>query len=662
MITRALDNYTLSVTLSDPGAAISGTKQLTATATGAADGLQSVAIQQRAVGAPTWTDVCTSATSPKQCPLVTTSYPDGPRELRAIAVDNSGVTAQSAIRSPNIDNSAPAATPSVPLTGSGTVTLGADVQDTGSGIAWVAWEANYQGQWYEFCKDFSAPYECSGNSAQVADGTYQIRIRVLNNAGVETVSSGSPITIDNTAPSGSDIQAGNAGGGTGGQFENGDWVRLTWTEPIKPASVLAGWDGTSTAVRVKVTDVPGGDQMDFYEPTGHHADQSGRDRGRSQARRRLRLGERRLRRDHGPQRELDHGHARQPGRHGRAAHRPGRDDDLEVVDERHRRLQPSEQRQPRDRVRRGGRGLLMRTFATIVATLAMSLAAIGLAVAAPGDPASASLRRASGAVGISNSRAGDHILAAGNMRPGEGVSGTVTIGNDGDVAGRFKVAATPPQDTPGAFGGLLSERVELTLSDVTGATPVVIFTGHPADFAEYDVGTFGPGEEREFRFTMTLPQAAGNAYQGSALSLGFVWTAGTVTPTPTATPTAEAEAEGDAHTGSHADADAGHAQHRGRARPAQRQALRQARQAQAQAARAGRDEDRLRVGRGEPQDQAPEGLQGPQAGQPSRPAQEDEDHAHRAPVQRQDVQGEPHLPRLPLSRPGRAVPFAKRLG
>jgi hypothetical protein len=227
-----------------------------------------VTIQHRAVGATTWTDLCTGATSPQQCNLVTTGYADGPRELRAVARDNSGATAQTAVFAPTIDNSPPAGTPSIPPSGSGQVTMTATADDSGSGIAWVAFEALYQGTWYEFCRDTSAPFTCSGDSAQVADGSYQIRIRIRNNAGVETVGDPFPITIDNTAPSGSDVQAGNVGGGTAGRLESGDWVRLTWTEPILPSSVLAGWDGTSTAVRVKVTDVPGGDQMDVYDPTG----------------------------------------------------------------------------------------------------------------------------------------------------------------------------------------------------------------------------------------------------------------------------------------------------------------------------------------------------------------------------------------------------------
>ena len=171
----------------------------------------------------------------------------------------------------------------------------------------------------------------------------------------------------------------------------------------------------------------------------------------------------------------------------------------------------------------------MRTLATLVTSLAMALAAIGLAVAAPGrghDPASASLSAASGAVGISNSLAGAAVLSGGDLRPGDSVEGTVTIGNDGDVAGRFVLAAPDVVDTPGPGGGALSGRVVLTVADLTGGTQ--LFSGLPADLAESDVGTLEPGEEHEFRFTLSWPSApAGdNLYQGSALSLGFEWQAG----------------------------------------------------------------------------------------------------------------------------------------
>jgi hypothetical protein len=198
----------------------------------------------------------------------------------------------------------------------------------------------------------------------------------------------------------------------------------------------------------------------------------------------------------------------------------------------------------------------MRAAASIASSLVMALAAIGLAVAAPGRDraaALASLTDVTGRVSIANSRETESILSAAGMRPGESVSGTVTVGNDGDVAGRFTLAAGDVEDVPGPNGGVLSERVVLEVDDVTDpGSPRVVFAGHPAEFGEYDIGTLAPGDERSFVFAARLPDgglppssvAGDNLFQQASLSIGFEWAAGvvtsvtpTTTPTPTPTPT-----------------------------------------------------------------------------------------------------------------------------
>jgi chitinase len=263
---RAVDNYTLSVTLTDPGP-MAGSESLTATAANPSGSLQSLAIQHRAPGAATWIDVCTGATTPRTCALDTTTLPTGDRELRAVARDTSNHVAQTVAITRTVDNTPPTATPDIPPSGSGTVSMTATAQDDGSGIAYVAFEALYMGTWYEFCRDTSSPFTCSGDSATVADGTYSIRVVVENGAGVKTIGTPYPITIDNTAPSGTDVQAGN-GSATAGRLGSGDWIRLTWSEPIAPATVLGGWTGSSQPIRVKVKDAAGVDTMDFYDSTG----------------------------------------------------------------------------------------------------------------------------------------------------------------------------------------------------------------------------------------------------------------------------------------------------------------------------------------------------------------------------------------------------------
>ncbi len=56
--------------------------------------------------------------------------------------------------------------------------------------------------------------------------------------------------VDNTAPSATDIQTTNVGGGTSGRPETGDTVIYTFSEPMDPTTIKANWDGTSTAVTV----------------------------------------------------------------------------------------------------------------------------------------------------------------------------------------------------------------------------------------------------------------------------------------------------------------------------------------------------------------------------------------------------------------------------
>jgi hypothetical protein len=239
---------------------------LTATASGAVPALQGVKIQQRAAGVSTWTDVCGfSATSPRTCSFDTTAFAEGNRDLRAVATDTGNHTAQTAAITRMIDNSPPTATPNIPPTGSGTVTMSATADDTGSGIAYVAWEAYYMGVWYEFCRDTTAPYTCSGDSATVADGTYQTHIVVMNNAGVKTTSASQNIIIDNHTPTGVDVQTGNGSGMTVGRIQSTDWIQLTWSEPIDPASVVSGWNGSSRAIKVRLIEAGANDTMDFYD-------------------------------------------------------------------------------------------------------------------------------------------------------------------------------------------------------------------------------------------------------------------------------------------------------------------------------------------------------------------------------------------------------------
>jgi hypothetical protein len=61
-------------------------------------------------------------------------------------------------------------------------------------------------------------------------------------------------TLDGIAPTAVDIQTTNVGGGTNGLAELGDKIVYTYSEPIEPESILAGWTGASTNVVVRLVD------------------------------------------------------------------------------------------------------------------------------------------------------------------------------------------------------------------------------------------------------------------------------------------------------------------------------------------------------------------------------------------------------------------------
>jgi hypothetical protein len=72
------------------------------------------------------------------------------------------------------------------------------------------------------------------------------------------------LTVDNTAPTASDVQATNVGGGTAGLPEAGDTLTYSFSEPIEPASILTGWSGAAQNVTIHLTNVANADTMTIF--------------------------------------------------------------------------------------------------------------------------------------------------------------------------------------------------------------------------------------------------------------------------------------------------------------------------------------------------------------------------------------------------------------
>lgn len=62
------------------------------------------------------------------------------------------------------------------------------------------------------------------------------------------------VTVDNTAPTATDVQPNNGGGGTTGRPNIADTIVYTFSETIDPETVSVGWTGTSRNVVVRITD------------------------------------------------------------------------------------------------------------------------------------------------------------------------------------------------------------------------------------------------------------------------------------------------------------------------------------------------------------------------------------------------------------------------
>jgi hypothetical protein len=183
------------------------------------------------------------------------------------------------------------------------------------------------------------------------------------------------------------------------------------------------------------------------------------------------------------------------------------------------------------------------SIATLVATLALALGALGLAVASPGHPRTEATFSASGALGLTSSRDGETLFAANQMRPGQAVSGTLRVTNTGDAPEILAVRTSGLDERAGIGGGLLSGRLALIISDVSGdGAPVQLWSGRPRELTEARLATLARGEARDLVVTAALAAAgATNAYQGASVSLGLTWGVrpladGAATPTPSATP------------------------------------------------------------------------------------------------------------------------------
>lgn len=165
----------------------------------------------------------------------------------------------------------------------GTYRVYANVADTGnpaSGVATAAANVSSLTTGQTAAALSAGSYVVSGQTYGYASGTliangsltagsYSFAVTSTDVAGNSRTQSGYAVTVDATAPTGADVQTTNHAGGTVGQAELGDTIVFTFTEPIDPASIVAGWSGsTATHAVVRISHGSGkNDTLTVYDAT-----------------------------------------------------------------------------------------------------------------------------------------------------------------------------------------------------------------------------------------------------------------------------------------------------------------------------------------------------------------------------------------------------------
>jgi Ca2+-binding RTX toxin-like protein len=129
-----------------------------------------------------------------------------------------------------------------------------------------------------------------------------------------------------------------------------------------------------------------------------------------------------------------------------------------------------------------------------------------------------------GGLALANSHSGEAIMSAERMTPGEETHGTVTIRNSGKATGVLTLATSALADEPGPNGGVLSDILDLTITDVTGGSDGRVYAGSLAAMRRTSPITLVPGDSRTFRFSVRLPETADSRFLISSTTLGYRWT------------------------------------------------------------------------------------------------------------------------------------------
>jgi predicted ribosomally synthesized peptide with SipW-like signal peptide len=93
-------------------------------------------------------------------------------------------------------------------------------------------------------------------SAGITAGTKTFTVTAVDAAGNSSSATSFNATVDNTAPTATDVQTAN-GGATAGKPELADTVTLTFSEQMDPDTIVSGWSGASMGMAVRISNAGG---------------------------------------------------------------------------------------------------------------------------------------------------------------------------------------------------------------------------------------------------------------------------------------------------------------------------------------------------------------------------------------------------------------------
>ena len=133
-----------------------------------------------------------------------------------------------------------------PASGISTVTANTSAFDTGAtAAALAAGSYTVGGQSYNYRTGTLTA------NASISPGTHNYSLTLADAGGNSRTQTGFSVTVDNTAPTAADVQTAN-GASIAGRPEQNDTVTFTYSEPVDPNSILAGWTGAQTDVVVRI--------------------------------------------------------------------------------------------------------------------------------------------------------------------------------------------------------------------------------------------------------------------------------------------------------------------------------------------------------------------------------------------------------------------------